>query len=475
MRASRILETVLYARDLDAMRAFYDGVIGLEVHSELPGKFVFFRMADQMLLIFNPDLTANQKTEDGPPPHGTEGAGHICFRCGEGDLERWRAHLEGKAVPIEKTLDWPQGGRSIYFRDPAGNSVEFSDGTLWGFKPMRTLANRKIVIATHNKGKLAEFAALLAPYGVEAVSAGELGLPEPAETESSFAGNARIKAFGVYVHWPFCKAKCPYCDFNSHVRHRPVDQAAFAAALGREIARFAELAPGRIVTSIFFGGGTPSLMEPSTVGTVLDAIAGHWTVAGDVETSLEANPTSVEAANFAAYRAAGINRVSLGVQALDDDALRLLGRQHSAAEAVDAFAVARAHFDRVSFDLIYARPRQTVEAWSGELSRAVALAIDHLSLYQLTIEPGTAYFDLHERGKLVTPADDCAADLYDLTQELTQQAGLSTYEVSNHAAAGQESRHNLLYWRYGEYAGQRLMATADGRKLLNAVIAELAG
>jgi catechol 2,3-dioxygenase-like lactoylglutathione lyase family enzyme len=170
--------------------------IGLEVHSELPGKFVFFRMADQMLLIFNPDLTASQKTEDGPPPHGTEGAGHICFRCGEGDLERWRAHLEGKAVPIEKTLDWPQGGRSIYFRDPAGNSVEFSDGTLWGFKPMRTLANRKIVIATHNKGKLAEFAALLAPYGVEAVSAGELGLPEPAETESSFAGNARRGALG---------------------------------------------------------------------------------------------------------------------------------------------------------------------------------------------------------------------------------------------------------------------------------------
>jgi XTP/dITP diphosphohydrolase len=176
------------------MRAFYDGVIGLEVHSELPGKFVFFRMADQMLLVFNPELTATQKTEDGPPPHGTQGAGHICFRCGEGDLERWRAHLEGKGVPIEKTLDWPQGGRSIYFRDPAGNSVEFSDGTLWGFKPVRTLADRKIVIATHNKGKLAEFAALLAPYGVEAVSAGELGLPEPAETETSFAGNARIKA-----------------------------------------------------------------------------------------------------------------------------------------------------------------------------------------------------------------------------------------------------------------------------------------
>jgi putative oxygen-independent coproporphyrinogen III oxidase len=264
---------------------------------------------------------------------------------------------------------------------------------------------------------------------------------------------AATEPFGVYVHWPFCKAKCPYCDFNSHVRHRPVDQAAFAAALGREIARFAELAPGRIVTSIFFGGGTPSLMEPSTVGTVLDAIAGHWTVAGDVETSLEANPTSVEAANFAAYRAAGINRVSLGVQALDDDALRLLGRQHSAAEAVDAFAVARAHFDRVSFDLIYARPRQTVEAWSGELSRAVALAIDHLSLYQLTIEPGTRFADLHRTGALVVPGDDHARDLWDVTQEVCAAAGLPAYEVSNHARPGAECRHNLLYWRYGEYAG----------------------
>jgi putative oxygen-independent coproporphyrinogen III oxidase len=264
---------------------------------------------------------------------------------------------------------------------------------------------------------------------------------------------AAPEPFGVYVHWPFCKAKCPYCDFNSHVRHRPVDQAAFAAALGREIARFAELAPGRTVTSIFFGGGTPSLMEPSTVGTVLDAIAGHWTVAGDVETSLEANPTSVEAANFAAYRAAGINRVSLGVQALNDGALRLLGRQHSAAEAVAAFAVARAHFDRVSFDLIYARPGQTVEAWSDELSGAVALAIDHLSLYQLTIESGTRFADLHRTGALVVPGDDHARDLWDVTQEVCAAAGLPAYEVSNHARPGAECRHNLLYWRYGEYAG----------------------
>jgi oxygen-independent coproporphyrinogen-3 oxidase len=264
---------------------------------------------------------------------------------------------------------------------------------------------------------------------------------------------AAPEPFGVYVHWPFCKAKCPYCDFNSHVRHRPVDQAAFAAALGREIARFAELAPGRTVTSIFFGGGTPSLMDPSTVGNVLDAIAGHWAVAADAEVSLEANPTSVEVANFAAYRAAGINRVSLGVQALDDSALRQLGRQHSAAEAVDAFAVARAHFDRVSFDLIYARPRQTVEAWSDELSRAVALAIDHLSLYQLTIEPGTRFADLHRTGALVVPGDDHARDLWDVTQEVCAAAGLPAYEVSNHARPGAECRHNLLYWRYGEYAG----------------------
>jgi XTP/dITP diphosphohydrolase len=197
MRATRVLETVLYGADLGAMRAFYEGVIGLEVHSELPGKFVFFRMAEQMLLVFNPALSSTQHVEDGPPPHGTSGAGHICLRCAAGDLERWRAHLVEKGIAIEKTMDWPQGGRSIYFRDPAGNSVEFSDGTLWGFEPMRTLANQKIVIATHNKGKLEEFAALLAPYGVEAVSAGALGLPEPAETENTFAGNARIKALSA--------------------------------------------------------------------------------------------------------------------------------------------------------------------------------------------------------------------------------------------------------------------------------------
>ena len=197
MRASRVLETVLYGRDIDAMRAFYEGVIGLEVHSLLPEKFVFFRLAEQMLLVFNPDLSSTQDPSGGPPPHGARGAGHMCLRCAAGDLERWRVHLEGKGIAIEQTLDWPRGGRSIYFRDPAGNSIEFSDGTLWGFEPMRTLAAGRIVIATHNRGKLEEFAALLAPFGVEAVSAGSLGLPEPAETETCVAGNARIKALSA--------------------------------------------------------------------------------------------------------------------------------------------------------------------------------------------------------------------------------------------------------------------------------------
>ncbi len=260
-------------------------------------------------------------------------------------------------------------------------------------------------------------------------------------------------AFGIYVHWPFCKAKCPYCDFNSHVRHEPVDALSFARALTTELAWFAERTPGRTVSSIFFGGGTPSLMPPEAVGHVLDSISGLWSVSPDVETTLEANPTSIEAENFRGYRAAGVNRVSVGVQALNDEDLKALGRQHSSEEALAAFRLAARIFPRVSFDMIYARPGQTPAAWRAELSRALAEQQGHMSLYQLTIEPGTAYFDLHERGKLVTPEDDCAADLYDLTQELTQQAGLSTYEVSNHAATGQESRHNLLYWRYGEYAG----------------------
>ena len=261
------------------------------------------------------------------------------------------------------------------------------------------------------------------------------------------------EAFGIYVHWPFCKAKCPYCDFNSHVRHGDVDAMSFAHAIATELSWFAERTPGRNVTSIFFGGGTPALMPPEAVGHVLDAIAGLWSISPDVETTLEANPTSIEAENFRGYRAAGINRVSVGVQALNDAALKALGRQHSAEEAIAAFRLATKVFPRVSFDMIYARPNQTAEQWREELSRALGEQQGHMSLYQLTIEPGTAYFDLHERGSLVTPTDDRAADLYDLTQELTEKAGLSAYEVSNHAGPGQESRHNLLYWRYGEYAG----------------------
>ena len=260
-------------------------------------------------------------------------------------------------------------------------------------------------------------------------------------------------AFGIYVHWPFCKAKCPYCDFNSHVRHEGVDALSFAKALGTELAWFAARTPGRTVSSVFFGGGTPSLMPPEAVGHVLDTIALLWSVSPDVETTLEANPTSIEAENFRGYRAAGVNRVSVGVQALNDEDLKALGRQHSSEEAIAAFRLAAKIFPRVSFDMIYARPNQTPEQWRAELTRALAEQQGHMSLYQLTIEPGTAYFDLYERGRLVTPTDDRAADLYDLTQELTDKAGLPTYEISNHARPGQESRHNLLYWRYGEYAG----------------------
>jgi putative oxygen-independent coproporphyrinogen III oxidase len=259
--------------------------------------------------------------------------------------------------------------------------------------------------------------------------------------------------FGVYVHWPFCLSKCPYCDFNSHVRHAAIDEARFVRAFTAEIAATAARAPGRTVSTIFFGGGTPSLMQPATVAAILDAIAAHWTVAPDVEITLEANPTSVEAERFRGYRAAGVNRVSLGVQALDDAALRGLGRLHSAREALDAVAIARSVFDRSSFDLIYARPGQTHEAWSAELAHAIAEAAEHLSLYQLTIEQETPFAALHAAGKLVIPTDDAARALYDVTQEVCAKHGLPAYEVSNHARPGSECRHNLLYWRYGEYAG----------------------
>jgi oxygen-independent coproporphyrinogen-3 oxidase len=259
--------------------------------------------------------------------------------------------------------------------------------------------------------------------------------------------------FGVYVHWPFCLSKCPYCDFNSHVRHAAIDEERYLRAFTAEIAATAARVPGRTVTSIYLGGGTPSLMQPETVGGILDGIGRHWTIAPDVEVTLEANPTSVEATRFRGYRVAGINRVSLGVQALDDAALKELGRLHSAQEALAAVAIARQAFERYSFDLIYARPRQTPQAWAQELERAIAEAAEHLSLYQLTIEPDTPFAALHAAGRLVTPNDDCARALYDTTQEICARAGLPAYEVSNHARSGAECRHNLVYWRGHEYAG----------------------
>src|SRR5882757_8773642 len=278
--------------------------------------------------------------------------------------------------------------------------------------------------------------------------------PAPSSSSRSSAlTSAENRAFGVYVHWPFCLSKCPYCDFNSHVRHAAIDEERFARAFTREIETTAARVPGRDVTSIFLGGGTPSLMAPRTVGAILDAIGKHWRVAPDAEVTLEANPTSVEATRFAGYRAAGINRVSLGVQALDDAALKELGRLHTAQEALDAVKIARRAFERYSFDLIYARPRQTTAEWRAELSRAIDEAAEHLSLYQLTIEQDTPFAALHAAGKLKTPDEATARALYDVTQEVAAAQGLPAYEISNHARVGSECRHNLVYWRYHEYAG----------------------
>jgi putative oxygen-independent coproporphyrinogen III oxidase len=259
--------------------------------------------------------------------------------------------------------------------------------------------------------------------------------------------------FGVYVHWPFCASKCPYCDFNSHVRAGGIDEARYLRAYLTELRHWAEVAPDRQVTSVFFGGGTPSLMSVETVSAILDAIRGAWRVAGNAEITLEANPSSVEAARFRGYRAAGVNRVSLGVQALDDRDLRALGRLHTASEALAAIEVAWSTFARTSFDMIYARPGQTLQSWRAELAQALALAPSHLSLYQLTIERETPFAALHAAGKLRVPEGEMAHDLYDLTQEMTGEAGLPAYEISNHAAPGEECRHNLTYWRYGEYVG----------------------
>ncbi len=269
----------------------------------------------------------------------------------------------------------------------------------------------------------------------------------------------------LYIHWPFCLAKCPYCDFNSHVRER-IPQARFAKALRTELAWEAARLGRRPLASIFFGGGTPSLMDPATVADLIADATRLFDPAPDLEITLEANPTSVELAKLAAFRAAGVNRASLGIQSLDDGALRLLGREHSAGQAIAALEAARATFPRVSFDLIYARPGQSVAAWQAELDQALALCADHLSLYQLTIEPGTGFEALHRRGELVLPDDELAAELYIATAEACGRHGLLPYEVSNLARPGAESRHNLAYWRYADYAG--IGPGAHGRVTLGA-------
>ena len=266
----------------------------------------------------------------------------------------------------------------------------------------------------------------------------------------------------LYLHWPFCVSKCPYCDFNSHVRET-VDDDAWRAALLADMAYEAALTPGRKLTSIFFGGGTPSLMPPSTVAALIDAAAQHWGFADNIEITLEANPSSVEAARFADLAAAGVNRVSLGLQSLDDAALAFLGRAHSVAESLDALAVAQHHFGHVNIDLIYARPAQTASQWEAELKRALSFGTDHVSLYQLTIEPGTRFETLVRTGHFIPADDDDAATLYELTGQMTSAAGIPAYEISNHAKPGSESRHNLSYWRYDDYIG--IGPGAHGRRL----------
>jgi len=267
-------------------------------------------------------------------------------------------------------------------------------------------------------------------------------------------GERVSSSFGVYIHWPFCAAKCPYCDFNSHVR-ASVDESAWIEGIVRELEHVASLQGDvrPIVSTIFFGGGTPSLMSGRAVGTALDAVARLWRRTNDVEITLESNPASADAGRFADYRLAGVNRLSLGVQALNDADLKMLGRLHDVAEAKAALALAQKNFDRVSLDLIYARPRQSVTAWRAELKEALSFGTEHLSLYQLTIEPATPFAVLHRTGSLKIPDDEQAAALYETTQEMSEAAGVPAYEISNHARTGAEARHNLLYWRYGSYAG----------------------
>ena len=275
----------------------------------------------------------------------------------------------------------------------------------------------------------------------------------------------------LYIHWPFCVSKCPYCDFNSHVR-AAIDEDAMAAALLADMAHEASLMPGMTLGSIFFGGGTPSLMPPTLVARLIDAATTHWTLAADIEITLEANPSSVEAARFADLSLAGVNRVSLGLQSLDNAALKFLGRAHDVTEGLAALDTAQEQFDRVSFDLIYALPGQTLDAWQAELDRALGFGTGHLSLYQLTIEQGTRFASDVRRGEFAPMDDDLAAEFFACTQTSTEKAGLPAYETSNHARPGQESRHNLTYWRYGDYAGigpgahgrRRAMATERHKK-----------
>jgi putative oxygen-independent coproporphyrinogen III oxidase len=277
----------------------------------------------------------------------------------------------------------------------------------------------------------------------------------------------RHGGFGLYIHWPFCAAKCPYCDFNSHVAQR-IDMADWQAAYLSELDRYARETPDRVLNSVYFGGGTPSLMDPSVVAEILEKLPDHWRLANDLEITLEANPSSVEADRFAGYRVAGVNRVSLGIQALSDPDLRALGRLHDLQQALAALETAKNTFERVSFDLIYARQSQNLANWEVELRRALTFEPDHLSLYQLTIEDGTAFGDRFHRGTLRgLPDEDLAADMYFLTQDLCETAGLPAYEVSNHAKLGQESRHNLIYWRGGDYVG--IGPGAHGRLTRNGI------
>jgi putative oxygen-independent coproporphyrinogen III oxidase len=271
--------------------------------------------------------------------------------------------------------------------------------------------------------------------------------------------------FGLYIHWPFCVSKCPYCDFNSHVADT-VDDAAWQRSLLAELDHYGIKTKGRRLDSVFFGGGTPSLMPPAIVAALLDKLSDYWSVPADLEVTLEANPSSIEAQKFADFRAAGVNRASVGIQSFDDAALKFLGRAHSAAEASQAITVAEQSFERVSFDLIYALPGQSRDAWASELAQALARSTGHLSLYQLTIEKGTPFYADHRRGAFALPEEDLAADLYELTGEMTSKAGLGAYEVSNYARPGQESRHNLVYWRGGDYVG--IGPGAHGRLTLDA-------